>query len=220
MAQAPMATRMRHWLRNSWSTWTFSALHTPPSTMPMSQGPQVLISVRGLRSNSMCSSSSNSRSSMSRKDMWQPKQPASEVVATLRRGAGVSMSVLLPAAGGRARGIAGRLGAHRFPVEGPLADGHAEAGLFLQNHAHRAHFGGLVRRRHVGVRQTPRQGVDDEVFAGAPPRQPEYVLAVHLVRGPHAQLAQDAAVEVEPYLGMGGIHRAYGEEVAEARRLH
>ena len=41
------------------------------------------MSVSGERSNSISSSSANSRSSMSRNDMWQPKQPASEVVATL-----------------------------------------------------------------------------------------------------------------------------------------
>jgi hypothetical protein len=44
-------------------------------------GPQCLMSVSGERSNSTRSSSSNSRSSMSSSDMWQPKQPASEVVA-------------------------------------------------------------------------------------------------------------------------------------------
>jgi hypothetical protein len=40
------------------------------------------MSVSGERSNSTCSISVNRRSSMSSSDMWQPKQPASEVVAT------------------------------------------------------------------------------------------------------------------------------------------
>src|ERR1035441_9347234 len=41
------------------------------------------MSVSGVRSNSAISASSSSRSSMSSSDMWQPKQPASEVVASL-----------------------------------------------------------------------------------------------------------------------------------------
>jgi hypothetical protein len=94
MAQAPIATRNLQFLRNSRSTWTFSALHRPPSMMPRSQGPQCLMSVSGERSNSIRSSSLMMRSSMSRKDMWQPKQPARLVVATrsfLITGAGAFM---------------------------------------------------------------------------------------------------------------------------------
>jgi hypothetical protein len=39
------------------------------------------MSVIGDRSNSAIFASSNKHSSMSRNDVWQPKQPASEVVA-------------------------------------------------------------------------------------------------------------------------------------------
>ena len=48
------ADRDRTWqlARSSRSTCTFSALQTPPSISPMSQGPQCLMSVSGERSNS------------------------------------------------------------------------------------------------------------------------------------------------------------------------
>src|SRR5208283_5172773 len=82
IAQAPTATRIFALARNSRRTSTFSALHTPPSISAMSHGLQCLISVSGVRSNSAISASSSSRSSMSSSDMWQPKQPASEVVAS------------------------------------------------------------------------------------------------------------------------------------------
>src|SRR5208282_5921691 len=83
IAQAPTATRIFALARNSRRTCTFSTLHTPPSISAMSHGLQCLMSVSGVRSNSAISTSSNSRSSMSSSDMWQPKQPASEVVASL-----------------------------------------------------------------------------------------------------------------------------------------
>src|SRR3989338_5051528 len=86
MAQEPIAISILQFLRNSYSTCTFSALQMPPSIRPMSQGEQCLISVIGERSNSTSSSSVSSRSSMSSRDMWQPKQPASEVVAILSFG--------------------------------------------------------------------------------------------------------------------------------------
>ena len=61
----------------------------PGMISAISQGPQCLMSVIGDRSNSAIFASSNMRSSMSRNDVWQPKQPASEVVAmrTLGRAA-------------------------------------------------------------------------------------------------------------------------------------
>src|SRR5450759_480306 len=83
MAQAPTAMSILQLARNSRSTCTFSALHSPPSIKPMSHGPQCLMSVNGERFSSTCSSNATSRSSISRKDIWQPKQPASEVVAIL-----------------------------------------------------------------------------------------------------------------------------------------
>jgi len=98
IAQAPMATRILALARNSRNTCTFSALHTPPSISAISQGPQCLMSVNGDRSNSAIFASSNMRSSMSRNDVWQPKQPASEVVAmrTLGRAADFADSLIWP----------------------------------------------------------------------------------------------------------------------------
>src|SRR5450759_5137385 len=91
MAQAPTALRILQSARNPRSTCTFSALHTPPSTSPISHGSQRLMSVNGERLNSTCSSKATSRSSISRKDIWQPKQPASDVVAILILGSFIVM---------------------------------------------------------------------------------------------------------------------------------
>src|SRR5574343_294111 len=131
-----MAIRILQFLRNSRRTWTFSALHRPPSMIPMSQsGLQCLMSVSGERSNSMCSSNVNSRSSMSRKDIWQPKQPASEVVATLSFLVGAVISAALR-----------RFGNRRLVV-GAFADRHGEALTLLQDDADRADMGRLVVQR-------------------------------------------------------------------------
>src|SRR5512139_2673257 len=162
-AHAPMATRILQLARNSRSTCTFSALHMPPSTMPMSQGPQCLMSVSGERSNSTRSSSGNSRSSMSRNDMWQPKQPASDVVAmrSLRGTASATGRLRL------ARREVGGLLADRRPVEAPLADRHVEALALAQDHADRADAHRLVGRRGVGVGEAAGLGVDHEVLVDA-----------------------------------------------------
>src|SRR6185369_589933 len=152
MAQAPMAIRTLQFLRNSRRTWTFSALHRPPSTMPRSQsGLQVLMSVSGERSNSISSSSVNRRSSMSRKDMWQPKQPASEVVATLSFFLAVLISAAL------------RRFANRRLVVRPLADRHGEALALLEDDADRTNLRRLVGQREVGIGQLAGLGIDDQV---------------------------------------------------------
>src|SRR6185369_5542434 len=142
MAQAPTAIRILQFWRNSRKTWTFSALHRPPSIRPMSQsGLMVLMSVSGERSNSMCSSSVNSRSSMSRKDMWQPKQPASEVVATFSFFLGTVISAPL-------HGFANRL-----LVVSAFADRHGKALPFLEDDTDRTDLRRLVGQREVGVGQ-------------------------------------------------------------------
>src|SRR5574343_965740 len=205
IAQAPTAIRILQFLRNSRRTWTFSALHRPPSIRPMSQsGLVVLMSVSGERSNSMCSSSVNSRSSMSRKDMWQPKQPASEVVATFSFLVGAVMSAAL------------RFGNRRLIV-GALADRHGKALPLLENHADRANMGRLVGQRKVGVAELAGLGIDDQVRLDAAPGQREDVLAIDVAAGPHAQRAEDAAVEVEQHLGVRGIDRPVGEEMVVVR---
>src|SRR5574343_1693106 len=206
IAQAPTAIRILQFLRNSRRTWTFSALHRPPSIRPMSQsGLVVLMSVSGERSNSMCSSSVNSRSSMSRKDMWQPKQPASEVVATFSFLVGAVISAALR-----------RFGNRRLVVLA-LADRHRETLAFLQDHADRADMGRLVVEREVGVAELAGLGIDDQVRLDAAPGQREDVLAIDVAAGPHAQRAEDAAVEVEQHLGVRGIDRPVGEEVVVVR---
>src|SRR5574343_723997 len=137
-----MAIRILQFLRTSRRTCTFSALHRPPSMMPMSQcGLQCLMSVSGERSHSICSSSVNSRSSMSRKDMWQPKQPASEVVATFSFFWVVISLALRHGVGNR------RL------VVGALADRHGKTASLLEDDPHRADLRRLVVQCEVGIAQ-------------------------------------------------------------------
>src|SRR5512139_2073993 len=162
-----MATRILQLARNSRSTCTFSALQMPPSMMPMSHGPQCLMSVSGERSNSTRSRSANSRSSMSRNDMWQPKQPASEVVATLSLRRVTSVMVFLQ----RARRVDQRLVADGRCVEAARADRGGEPDALAQDHAHRADLDGLVGDLHIRVREPARFRIHDEVLSESATRQ-------------------------------------------------
>src|SRR5271169_2718195 len=173
-AQAPMAMRILQFFLNSRSTSTFSALQMPPSIRPMSHGPQCLMSVSGERSNSTRSSSGNRRSSISRNDMWQPKQPASEVVA--RRNFFFSVMLRLCR---RARRIIQRLRADRTFVIAALTDGHAKAHALYQDYAHRADMHRLVFKCDVGVLEQTGFGLDDELLGDAAPGQRKYIFAVH-----------------------------------------
>src|SRR5574343_1875988 len=176
LARAPTARRLVQWAGHSRRTWTFSALQRPPSIRPMSQsGLMVLMSVSGERSNSMCSSSVNKRSSMSRKDMWQPKQPASEVVATFSFLVGAVMSAALR-----------RFGNRRLVVLA-LANRPRETLAFLEDHPDRANEGRLVGQREVGVAELAGLGIDEQVRLDTAPGQREYVLAIDVATGPHTQ---------------------------------
>src|SRR5574343_1505388 len=209
MAQAPMAIRTLQFLRNSRRTCTFSALHRPPSMMPISQsGLHVLMSVSGERSNSMCSSSVNSRSSMSRKDMWQPKQPASEVVATLSFFLAVMSLALRHGFGNR------RLVVLAFP------DGHGKALPLLEDDPDRTDLRSLVVEREVGIGQLAGLGIDDQVRLDAAPGQRKNVLAIDVAAGPHAQRTEDAAVEIEQHLRMRRVDRPAREKVVVMRAHH
>ncbi len=82
MAHSPRETRTLQFLRKSRRTSTFSLLQQPPSMRPTSTGlVNRLMSSIGDLLNSTSSMSLRIRSSMSRMDMWQPKQPASDAVA-------------------------------------------------------------------------------------------------------------------------------------------
>jgi len=156
------------------------------------------------------------RADGSRKDMWQPKQPASEVVATrsLRLSTAAFISHLL---GRRAPGEALDLHADRLNIVAPAADRHGEAAPLAQDDADRADMRCLVGERKVGVRQAPRLGIDDQVLADATPGEGKDVLAVDVATGAHAQLAENAAVEVEQHLGVRGIDRPIGIELRKVR---
>src|SRR5512143_2817540 len=171
MAHAPTATKIRQLRRNSRSTWTFSALHTPPSTRPTSQGPQRLMSVSGDRSNSTNSRRSNSRSSMSSSDMWQPKQPASEVVATRSLGSDIDA---LPRCPRRLQ----RDGADGAQIVGSPADWHRKSLTLDQDRADGADAHRRVGDGEVGVAETSRCGIDDHPRLQPPAADAEHVLAV------------------------------------------
>ena len=112
----------------------------------MSQGPQCLMSVNGERSNSAIFIRSRIRSSMSRRDMWQPKHPASEVVA-MRTGRRLQRmrSFRLP------HDATPRLGVDRLEIVAALADRHGVANALDQDRADRTDVGGFVRDRKVRV---------------------------------------------------------------------
>src|ERR1035437_2122000 len=176
MAQAPIATSTLQCLRNSSSTWTFSALLTPPSTMPISHGPQCLVSVNGVRSNSIIPRRSNSFSSISSKDIWQPKQPASEQVAT--RIFRFSFTVRLHLFHCSHLGFADFL-----VIECALAYGYLVALALDQNGASRADLGRLVGHSEVGIAQSATRGIHHQTRTDPAPGNAEHVLAVNLTTG-------------------------------------
>src|ERR1035437_1769222 len=179
MAQAPIATSTLQCLRNSSSTWTFSALLTPPSTMPMSHGPQCLVSVNGVRSNSIIPNRSNSFSSISSKDIWQPKQPASEQVAT--RIFRFSFMVRLHLFHWSHLHFADFL-----MIECALAYGYLGALAFDQNRAGRADMSSLVGHSEIGIAQSAAGRIYHQTRTNTAPGDTEYVLAVNLTAGADA----------------------------------
>ena len=72
----------------------------------------------------------------------------------------------------------------------------------------------------VGVGQPAARAVDQQVRRDAMATDREHVLAVDIAAGAHAQLAQDAAVEVEQDVGVAGVDRAVGIELLEVRAFH
>ena len=66
----------------------------------------------------------------------------------------------------------------------------------------------LSVRRDGAVAQQSRRRIDHQVLAHAAAGEREHLLAVDLGRGAHAQLAEDAAVEVEQQLRVRRVHRA------------
>src|SRR5512136_3262821 len=122
MAHSPTETRTLQFLRKSRRTATFSLLQQPPSIRPTSQVlVKRLMSSIGDLWNSTTSASLRMRSSMSRRDMWQPKQPASEAVA---------MTGLLM---GSPRVLGPDVAADGPGVELAPADRHGETDLLLQD---------------------------------------------------------------------------------------
>jgi hypothetical protein len=93
--------------------------------------------------------------------MWQPKHPASEVVATLSFffGAFISACSSVTALAVAAIGCL---------VVFALADRHGKAPPLLEDDTHRADLGRLVVEREVGIAQLAGLGIDDQVRLDAP----------------------------------------------------
>src|SRR5512133_709275 len=172
IAHSPTDTSTRQWSRKWWSRCTFSTLHTPPSMSPMSTMPRIsLMSLMGLRSKSASSRSSSRRSSVSSKDMWQPKQPASEQVAILRLLAMESHLAGLE--------LHHRVLGDRGLIVAPLADGHLERLALHHQRAHGAMLHRLVVARHAAVGQQAGRRIDHDGGGDPPPRHREDILLVH-----------------------------------------
>src|SRR5512140_2116331 len=184
MAHSPRETSTSHCLRNCSSTWTFSSLQQPPSTIPTAQRPwNSLKSLIGDRSNSTRSASCRIRSSMSRMDMWHPKQPARLTVA---------MRVL----------VVILFLSRRFdvPADGNLVIGspphrHRIADALLQQGPDRARGDRFVRSPQVGHRK--RLSVDLKPLVASAFDELEDVLVVQVLGSADAPPAQDAPVVVE-----------------------
>ena len=163
-------------------------------------------------SKSTSSMSCRMRSSMSRIDMWHPKQPARDAVATLGFAMAGYLSVI--GRGGRPPGL--DVGPDRLDVVEPLADGHRVAHALPEDRADRADVHGLVGAAQIRIRQV-RLGVHPDLLVRAPPHELEGVLPVQVARGPDAAGAEDAAVAVDEDVGMAGVDVAVRELVRVAR---
>ena len=134
--------------------------------------------------------------------MWQPKQPASDTVATFSFTARPAVS-----------------DPRRPPclVGAALADGDHEAAPLGQDHAHRADARGAIGPSFEVVSPAGRWAVHHQVRGDAAAGDGEHVLAVDLAAGAHAQLAEDAAVQVEQQIRVARVHAAVGIELLEVR---
>ena len=157
--------------------------------------------------------------------MWQPKQPASEVVATRSflaqrchssgrtspdlRALAWTRRILQRLCADRA---ADRSGARRWARRSRRA-------CFRITPTGQTCMALSVSAMSVSSSR-PDSALTIRCLVDAAPGEGEHVLAVHLAGGAHAQLAQDAAVEVEQDVRMRGIHRPIREEVAEAGGMH
>ena len=81
-------------------------------------------------------------------------------------------------------------------------------------------MGGAVVGAEAAVAEPAGGGFDDQPAGDAPAADGEDVLAVQVATGAHAQFAQDAAVEVDDEVRMGGIQVAAREEVGEVGGEH
>jgi hypothetical protein len=100
-----------------------------------------------------------------------------------------------------------------------LPIGTAKPLALLENHADRADMRRLVGQGKIGVGQPPGLGIDDQVLGDAAPGERKDALAIDVAAGAHAQLAENAAIEVEQHLRVRSIERPVWIELVEMRRL-
>ena len=79
---------------------------------------------------------------------------------------------------------------------------------------------GLVGSRKRAVAQLATGRIDHQPGTDAPAIDCEYILAVHVTAGAHAQFAQDTAVEIDGDLRVRGIQLAPREEMGKVRCQH
>jgi len=143
--------------------------------------------------------------------MWQPKQPASETVATLALRGSVIRADL--------SGAILDLSPDQPVVEVPRADRHGEALALADDAADRTDRGRhrVVADRGVGRREV--RAVHRHAPMDAAPDIAEDTLAIDILRGPDAAPAAYAAVGVERDVGVRGVDRAAGFEPRKLGRL-
>src|SRR5665647_3028676 len=203
MAHSQTDTRTLQFLRKERRTSTFSLLQQPPSMSPTSTGlVKVLMSSMGDLLNSTRSMSPRIRSSMSRRDMWQPKQPARDAVAMTGL-----LTVLPPCP-------FFDVAPDRDGVVFPPPDRDGEAGLLPQDGAHGAYVHGPAG---LVLGQVGGQFLVHFNFntAAAVDRR-EDLAAVLRPAGADAAQALDAAVPVEHEERRRGVDVAARPEIGEA----
>ena len=207
IAHSPSATRVVQCFRNSIRVCTFSSLQQPPSMRPMSQCfVNVLMSLIGDLLNSTSSTRSRMRSSMSRIDMWHPKQPARDAVAMIFF-CGIALSPygeMSDPIGIRSNLLRPIGTSNPFPLRRIAPTGHISHRLLHE----------LVARvaRGLGI------DVDDQPVAAL--AEGEERLALRGVDAADAPLAEDAAVVVLEDLRMPRLHAALGKGVRKPRSRH
>ena len=145
--------------------------------------------------------------------MWQPKQPASDAVATLGFAMVCPPHLLpLPLLAASMSEPMGLWSYSRLPI------GHREADALLEDARRPGRRSAALSVTSMSVSASRAVGVDADLLVRAAADEPEDVLAVQLPRGADAAGAQDAAVAVDEDVRVRGVDLALREQVRVLRR--